>query len=405
MYLLYICARAYTPCNTVEIERDRQRTKREAMVYNIVLVGYGEIARLAHLPVLSSRSDTSVVGLVDINFPKDEVLSSTKGEPLEAAASSDPLKFTSVSDAFVRFEGNIHAFCVCTPKMVTLSVALECLKIAISKSERTLLGILLEKPPGDNADELKRIATYAKSNGVSMFTACHTAACPARKYIDQWLFGKECTIKQSITRRLKSVHIVWKESVRKWHPGQTWISTTLGGGVTDMLFNPLSLIVSLFSIDHESIRLTKAELVRPCNWESPVSGRAEFLITYLLMNSDGDRSKIEVPLSTEFAFDYEPSTHNKAEEIWDIEFTDSQGSTFTLTDGGAQAFIETKRMTTKPTAAYPLRPEYELLYNQFVDLLNKNRGDAPSVIDCTTLGLLKEITQVANYTVGPKFDF
>lgn len=177
-----------------------------------------------------------------------------------------------------------------------------------------------------------------------------------------------------------------------------------------MLFNPLSLIVSQFGLEPKSIRLIQADLIRPCNWEAAVSGSAEFIITIRHRDSDNNAQviNIDIPLYAEFAFDYEPSANEdgeKAEEIWNIDYVAMDGSVFTLTDGGGQAFIDSKRVTTEPTAEYPLRPEYEKLYEQFVDLLERNQGDAPSVVDRTTLGLLKDVIQNATYSVGPRFDF
>ena len=377
------------------------------MVYNVVIVGYGEIARRAHHPVLLSRSDTHVVGLVDVNFPKEEVVSVSKSGARSLPLTANPLKFSNASDAFNYFDGNIHAFCICTPKTVTLSVALECLNAA-PRADLMLLGILLEKPPGDDASQLEKVVDTATSIGVSLMTACHTTACPARRHIEEWLFGENTNEKMQTGRRLQSIDIIWKESVRKWHPGQSWISSASGGGVTDMLFNPLSLIVSLFALESRSIKLVKADLFRPCNWQTAISGTATFILS-IPNRVDGDsdqNGEIDVPLRAEFAFDYEPTVDDdNEEEIWRIDFVDSNGSVFKLTDGGAQAFIDSKRVTTEPTAEYPLRPEYEALYDQFIDLLNRNEGDAPSIVDCTTLAVLREISRDANYTVGPRFDF
>ena len=166
--------------------------------------------------------------------------------------------------------------------------------------------MLIEKPPGDDIEELNTVVDYATSSGVSIFTACHTAACPSRRHIDEWLFEKNTNKQQQICmRRLKTIAITWKESVRKWHPGQIWISSASGGGVTDMLFNPLSLIVSLFGLESmKSIRLINAELVRPCNWEAPISGFAEFIIT-IPYRDGGDVKEVEIdiPLRADFAFD------------------------------------------------------------------------------------------------------
>ncbi len=155
----------------------------------------------------------------------------------------------------------------------------------------------------------------------------------------------------------------------------------------------------------------KADLVRPSNWEAPISGCAEFIIT--IPYSD---SHMEVPVCADFAFDYEPSDNDNEKEIWNIEFTeatsepDGAQSRLTLKDGGSQAYIGARRVTTEPTAEYPLRPEYENLYVQFFDLLQSNASkgkhdDAPSVVDCTTTALLKEIMRKGNYKVGGPFYF
>jgi len=421
----------------------------------ILIVGYGEIARQAHLPALQLRSDSLIVGLVDTIFSEEEVAHNDH----VSDGSPSPLKFASVRDACRYFGGSIHAVSICTPKTVTLSVAWDVLKIATSNNEWKLLGILLEKPPGDNIDDLKRLVQYARSHGTSIFTACHTTVCPARKIIDAWLLcadapaaQAECNNNVPMTmvpnkiynRRLESVHITWKESVRKWHPGQTWISKESGGGVTDILFNPLSLIVSLFSLslsttlkcdlDKEisiestdqsrTISLISADLVRPCNWEAPISGCAELLM-YVPLNDNAkgttaDIEVIEVPITADFAFDYEPfpDSCKEEEEIWNIKFVESVSEInestsnqrcLTLKDGGAQVYIGSQKVTTEPTAEYPLLPEYEALYDQFIGLIRMNLSEsskfAPSIVDRTTSALLKEITRVGDYNVGPPYDF
>ncbi len=115
--------------------------------------------------------------------------------------------------------------------------------------------------------------------------------------------------------------------MQKWHPDQAWLSKERGGGVTDMLFNPISLIVSLFGLSISSsptteldrntseraidqkraIRLVKADLVRPCNWEAPISGSTEILIIVPFDDGAGGASEtMEVPKLADFASDYAP---------------------------------------------------------------------------------------------------
>lgn len=466
---------------------------------NILIVGYGEIARLAHLPVLESRRDAVVLGLVDPKFSDDEGAFIPKDpwtrkqnceSELGSQLNSDhhntttaksfnnllqPLKFTTVKDAFEYFHGDIQAVSICTPKSATISVAWGVIKFATSKSESQhsmhhhLIGIFLEKPPGEDASELQRLVEYGTSRGISMFTGCHTTVCPARQVIDSWLFGdkdkdnninphQNCDADEKVlTRTLESINITWKENVRKWHPGHSWISKESGGGVTDMLFNPLSLVISIFGLtlektkhslpdsdrisdevtNHErSVTLMKANLVRPCNWEAPISGMAELLTNIPYKDQRTCSSGLmKVPIFAEFAFDYEPACNGgssndceKGEEVWDIEFFESfSGSNgiikhncLKVTEGGAQAFIGSQKMTSEPTADYPLQPEYVTLYDQFFELLQRNEmqkiegagkssltqnRNAPSIVDCTTMDLLKELLQLATYTDSPRFDF
>jgi hypothetical protein len=44
----------------------------------------------------------------------------------------------------------------------------------------------------------------------------------------------------------QDIHFFWKESAAKWHRGQDWVTKKEGGGVMDLLFNPLSLLFRVF---------------------------------------------------------------------------------------------------------------------------------------------------------------
>ena len=71
----------------------------------ILIVGSGEIARLAHIPALSSRpEDWRIVGLVDVDFTREEV---AQAADAAASTSSPALKFLTVRDAFEYFGRDI----------------------------------------------------------------------------------------------------------------------------------------------------------------------------------------------------------------------------------------------------------------------------------------------------------
>ena len=163
----------------------------------------------------------------------------------------------------------------------------------------------------------------------------------------------------------------------------------------------------------------KADLFQPCNWNAPISGTSQLLMTVPVNDGAKGMVEVEVPILAEYAFDYEPGTDDADEEIWDIEFVESKAdsdqsssSNLIIRDGGAQAYIGSQRVTTEPTREYPLMPEYEALYDQFFSLLQMNRSrnadageKAPSIVDCTTMAILKEITKLGKCTEGPRFEF
>ena len=106
-----------------------------------------------------------------------------------------------------------------------------------------------------------------------------------------------------------------------------------------------------------------------------------------------------IPVTGEFAWDYEPQgSSGGPEELWQIEFH-STTSTLSLKEGGCQAFIDGRRVTTQPTAAYPLEPEYQNLYKQFMTLI----AERACAVDETTPRLLQEIQEKAERSIGPPY--
>ncbi|MFX8453540.1 hypothetical protein ABTL48_21335, partial [Acinetobacter baumannii] len=69
-------------------------------------------------------------------------------------------------------------------------------------------------------------------------------------------------------RQIKSVHVIWKEDVRVWHPGQTWIWEPGGLGVFDPGINALSILTRILP---KPVFVTAAELAFPSNCQSPIA--------------------------------------------------------------------------------------------------------------------------------------
>jgi predicted dehydrogenase len=74
-----------------------------------------------------------------------------------------------------------------------------------------------------------------REQGVTLFASWHSrfaAGVPAAK---AWL----------ATHDIRAVDIQWREDVRRWHPGQTWIWEAGGLGVFDPGINALSILTEI----------------------------------------------------------------------------------------------------------------------------------------------------------------
>jgi D-galactose 1-dehydrogenase len=95
--------------------------------------------------------------------------------------------------------------------------------------------VMLEKPPGATLSEVEDLRLTAAERGLTLQTTWHSryaqGVAPAR----EWLADKT----------IKSVRIDWREDVRVWHPGQTWIWEAGGLGVFDPGINALSIATAI----------------------------------------------------------------------------------------------------------------------------------------------------------------
>ena len=343
-------------------------------MYNFVIVGYGEIASKAHTPAIEQRADCNIQAIVDINPTAASLLLSKSSKKKNIPC------YTSLSSALQQHP-DINAASICTPQSATMDYAYESVELYG-------LHTLLEKPPGDHT-RLPRLLEIAKEKNVTVFTAYHSTVPPGIPYIQEWVQQNH----SSITK----IKIEWKENVRKWHPNQQWVTTRDGLGVLDILFNPISLLV--YVLPNGPPQFVSANLIRPSNWQSPISGTVSMLST---SSTTGQRS---IPIGAEFAWDYEPSlTKTDPEEIWDISFeatttTSSKITTMVIKDGGAQVYIDDDRVTTEPTADYMIGPEYVNLYSRFVHLIQQGE----SYVDGKTPSLIHEIMEQGKWSVTKEY--
>jgi predicted dehydrogenase len=74
-------------------------------------------------------------------------------------------------------------------------------------------------------------------------------------------------------RTVRRGRVVWKEDVRQWHPGQTWIWQDGGFGVLDAGINAISILTRILP---EAVVVDSAHLLVPQNCVSPIAAAVAF---------------------------------------------------------------------------------------------------------------------------------
>ena len=128
-----------------------------------------------------------------------------------------------------------------------------------------------------------------------------------------------------------SVRIDWRESVRKWHPGQDWVWEPGGFGVCDPGINAMSIFTKIMPFP---VFVESAKLKFPANRQTPVDVEIVF--------KSGE--KHQPKLSAGFNWLEESG------EIWTIAIETKKGSKLKLEKGGTVL----KVTATRPPS--PTRP-------------------------------------------------
>jgi predicted dehydrogenase len=217
---------------------------------------------------------------------------------------------------------------------------------------------MLEKPPGATVAEVQALAGLAQAGGVTLFATWHSRQAAAVAPARQWLAG----------RRMRRMQVTWKEDVRRWHPGQTWIWEPGGLGVFDPGINALSIVTAILP---RPIRLVGATLDFPSNRAAPIAAGLDFT------GDDGFAGRAE--------FDFRQTGPQR----WDIEI-DTDDGTLLLSRGGAAMTVD-----GRPAVVDDDR-EYAGLYRRFVELVRAGDSDvdlAPlvHVADAFMLGRRREV--------------
>jgi D-galactose 1-dehydrogenase len=193
--------------------------------------------------------------------------------------------------------------------------------------------VMLEKPPGATVSEIAPLLATAREAGRTLFATWHSRFAPAVEPLRRLLES----------RTISAVTITWKEDVRVWHPGQSWIFEAGGLGVFDPGINALSIVTRV--LPHH-LFVTKADLDFPANRDAPIAAELEMT------------DVAGLPVRAIFDF------RQTGPQSWDILFETDQGPV-TLSLGGARLADGDKILVDAKEAEYPG------LYQRFVELASE----------------------------------
>jgi predicted dehydrogenase len=278
----------------------------------IAIIGLGKIAIDQHIPAIRANSRYALIAAASPN-----------------SVPPDDLHHYTDHRAMIVNE-QLDAVAICTPPSVRYAIARDCVDAG--------LHTLLEKPPGVTLGEVAALGSLAAEKRVSLFTTWHAQYNPAVRAAAEFLAGK----------RVASMRIVWKEDVRKWHPGQQWIWQPGGFGIFDPGINALSIATRIFP---GQLVLQKADLFFPSNRGAPIAAELVF-------------SSPSADDSLTAQFDWRHS----GDEEWTITITTSDGIELKLAEGGAKLTVAGDELQATGPGEYPA------LYTRFVDLIDSRQS-------------------------------
>ena len=249
----------------------------------------------------------------------------------------------------------LDAVAICTPPGIRFDIARDCLLAGVHT--------LLEKPPGLTVGEVIALESLAVAQETTLFTTWHAQYNEAVTAAAELLAG----------RRIATMRIIWKEDVRKWHPGQQWIWDPDGFGVFDPGINALSIATRIFP---DQLVLRTAALFVPQNRQAPIAADLSFTSAA----ADG-------PLTA--LFDWRHS----GGETWTIGIETGDGTKLELTEGGARLIVDGSERPGRTSS------EYAAIYERFVVLIDERR----SLVDIESLRLTADAYLAGSRTAVEAF--
>ena len=300
----------------------------------VALVGIGKIAVDQHVPAITGSPDWELAATVSRHGSVEGVEAFTDlGEMLEARP-------------------DIRVVSLCLPPVPRFDFAMQALEAGRH--------VMLEKPPGATLAECHALEETARTSGLTLFATWHSREADMVGAAKTWLADKALT----------GLTVIWKEDVRRWHPGQEWIWQPGGLGVFDPGINALSILTEILP---DALHVKEAVLEVPKNCQTPIAARIAFF------HPGGATVDAE--------FDW----RQDGDQIWQIEAVTNAG-TLRLTDGGAKMEVDGKASGE----AAALAGEYPRLYNRLADFVREGLRDVDLrpmtlVADAFTLGRRKSV--------------
>lgn len=290
----------------------REKTATIPASIPVTVVGIGKIARDQHLPAIAASPDFHLAAVVSRHGTVPGVVNFTD---------------------FDRFlaEGPEGAVSLCTPPAVRTEMALKA--IAAGRD------LMIEKPPAATLGEIETIISAARAAGTTLFATWHSREAAAVAPARDWLAG----------RSIETVSIIWREDVRRWHPGQDWIWQDGGFGVFDPGINALSVLTAILP---GPFHVEAARLEVPANAATPIG-------VTLAMTARGG-----IPISADFDW------RQEGPQTWDI-LVETGGRRLSLRQGGAVMELDGAPVPVAATDG-----EYPALYRRFAALIRARASDA-----------------------------
>jgi D-galactose 1-dehydrogenase len=283
--------------------------------HRIAVIGVGKIAQDQHLPVIDRSPHFELAACV-----------STRG-----LGHGDVPVFRTPAELYEAMP-EVGIVAIATPPGVRHGFVRE----AVGAGR----DVLLEKPPTPTVSEFDDLVAYGRKKDRVLFQTWHS------RY-NEAVEAARLILK---TEGVKSVRIDWRESVRKWHPGQEWVWQPGGFGVFDPGINALSIFTRILPF---RVLVESAALYFPANRQTPVDAQLTFRAA--------GRQRPEMTAGFNWL--------EESGEIWTIAVETLEGTSLKLEKGGTVLAVNGEVTVANPSE------EYEAIYERFARLLGKRKSE------------------------------